>query len=70
MGRGEILTIALRTEADYAVLTFADGLKEIRKCTSWDASEWAGAAGLTFVLAEGDYFGWQQSSKPVTDSLD
>jgi hypothetical protein len=69
MDRGEILRIAFGAEADYAVLTFAGGLKEIRKCTLWEASEWAGAAGLTIVLAEGDYFGWEQSPKPGTSSL-
>jgi hypothetical protein len=64
----EIVSIAYRYSDDYAVLTFADGEKEDRQCTLWQATEWAGAAGLTVVLAAGDFFRWEQPHKPVTDS--
>lgn len=52
------VSIAFRETNGYAVVTFADGAKEIRKCMLWEASEWAGAADLTIVLAEGEFFGW------------
>ena len=55
MTAGEIVSIAFRAEAKYAVITFAEGPKEIRKCSLWEASEWAGAADLSIVLAAGDF---------------
>jgi hypothetical protein len=67
---GEVVSIAFRTDADYAVFTFVNGPKELRKCTLWQASEWAGMAGLTIVLAAGDFFRWERLAEPVTDSLD
>jgi hypothetical protein len=68
--QGEVVSIAFRAESDYAVFTYADGPKEIRKCTLLQASEWAGAAGLTIVLAAGDFFVWERLAEPVTDSLE
>jgi hypothetical protein len=68
--QGEIVSIAFRSQADYAVFTYVDGTKELRKCTLWQASEWAGAAGLAVALAAGDYFVWERLAEPVTDSLE
>jgi len=67
---GEIVSIAFRDNRDYAALTFADGAKEVRKCMLWEASEWAGAAGLAIVMAAGDFYRWGDPAKPEPDSLD
>ena len=66
--QGEVVSIAFRAESDYAVFTFTEGAKELRKCTLWQASEWAGAAGLTIVVATGDFFRWEQLTEPVIDA--
>lgn len=51
------------------MITFADGLKEIRKCALCDASDWTGAADLTIVLAVRDFVRRSSHLSPVVDSL-
>jgi hypothetical protein len=67
---GEIASIAFSESDNFAVITFATGGTDHRRCELWQASEWAGAAGLTIVQTEADYFRWEQPPKPVTDLLD
>jgi len=45
------------SEADKcAEITYADGWSDSRECSLWDASEWAGTAGLTIVSVSVDTY--------------
>ena len=67
MTPGEIVRIAFLKDRESAVLTFADGATEIRKCSLWEASEWASAAGLIITFAAGQFLRWELPPKSVTD---
>jgi len=43
-----------------AEITFADGWSDSRECSLWDASEWAGTAGLTVISVSMDTYRWEQ----------
>ena len=62
MTEREVVAIAFRESKGYAVVTFSDGAKEVRKCSLWEASEWAGLADLPIVLAADGDFGWERPS--------
>jgi len=57
---GEITGLTFSEVDKCAVITFADGASDSRRCTLWDASEWAGAAGLAIVMATVDTYRWER----------
>jgi len=57
---GEIADLTFSEFDRVATITFADGGTDNRKCSLWDASEWAGAAGLTIVVATVDTYRWER----------
>lgn len=57
---GEITSLVFSELNKCAEITFADGGTDSRECSLWDASEWAGAAGLTIVLVTMDTYRWDQ----------
>jgi len=57
---GEITGLTFSELNKCADITFADGGTDSRECPLWDASEWAGAAGLTIVSVTMDTYRWGQ----------
>jgi len=62
---GEITGLTFSEVDKCAEITFADGGSDSRECSLWDASEWAGAAGLTIVSVSMDTYQWEQLAKPT-----
>jgi len=57
---GEITGLTFSEADRCAQLTYADGWSDRRECSLWDASDWAGAAGLTIVSVSMDTYRWEQ----------
>ena len=57
-GLGEIRGLTFSEADKCAVIAFADGGSDSRECSLWDASEWAGAAGLTIMSVTMDTYRW------------
>lgn len=64
MAMGEITSLTFDEADNYAVITFDTGGTQNTMCSLWDASEWAGAAGLIIVSATVDTYRWEQLAKP------
>jgi len=58
--RAEITGLTFSEADRCAEITFADGGMDSRECSLWQASEWAGAAGLTIVVATVDTYRWER----------
>jgi len=61
----EIVSLTFYERHSHAVIEFADGGTDETVCTLWQASEWAGSAGLTIVVAAQDRFHWELVDRPI-----
>jgi len=68
MAMGEIASLTFYEADSYAMVTFDTGGTHNSKCSLWDASEWASAAGLSIVSATIDTYRWEQLTKLVDSS--
>jgi hypothetical protein len=68
MTSGEIVDLTFNEADGDATITFDTGGTDNRKCSLWEASEWAGAAGLTIVSATIDTYRWERLIGPIDSS--